>query len=99
MLIVALGAAGNFFVRGAAYAVVLLIVYRMVVPATPGEARRTSPLANLKEGLSYVWTSPIVFALMAAALVLRVFAMPFKHSCRYSKKMCCKWGRKGWACF
>ena len=62
LLIVAFGAAGNFFVQGAAYAVVVLIVYRMVVPATPGEARRSSPLANLKEGLSYVWTNPIVFA-------------------------------------
>ena len=78
LLIVAFGAAGNFFVQGAAYAVVVLIVYRMVVPATPGEARRSSPLANLKEGLSYVWTNPIVFALMAAALVPRVFAMPFQ---------------------
>jgi MFS family permease len=35
-------------------------------------------LANLKEGLSYVWTNPIVFALMTAALVPRVFAMPFQ---------------------
>ena len=78
LLIVAFGAAGNFFVQGAAYAVVLLIVFRMVVPATPGEARRTSPLANLKEGLSYVWSNPIVFALMTAALVPRVFAMPFQ---------------------
>ena len=78
LLIVAFGAAGNFFVQAAAYAVVLLIVYRMVVPATPGEARRTTPLANLKEGLSYVWSNPIVFALMTAALVPRVFAMPFQ---------------------
>jgi MFS family permease len=78
LLIVAFGAAGNFFVQAAAYALVLLIVYRMVVPATPGEARRTSPLANLKEGLSYVWSNPIVFALMTAALVPRVFAMPFQ---------------------
>lgn len=78
LLIVAFGAAGNFFVQAIAYAMVLLIVYRMVVPATPGEARRTSPLANLKEGLSYVWSNPIVFALMTAALVPRVFAMPFQ---------------------
>jgi MFS family permease len=78
LLIVAFGAAGNFFVQAAAYALVLLIVYRMVVPATPGEARRTSPLANLKEGLSYVWSNPIVFALMTAALVPRVFALPFQ---------------------
>jgi MFS family permease len=78
LLIVAFGAAGNFFVQAAAYAAVVFIVYRMVVPATPGEARRTSPLANLKEGLNYVWSNPIVFALMTAALVPRVFAMPFQ---------------------
>ena len=78
LLIVAFGAAGNFFVQGLAYALVLAIVYRMAVPATPPEARRTTPLANLKEGLSYVWSTPIVFALMTAALVPRVFAMPFQ---------------------
>jgi len=78
LLIVAFGAAGNFFFQALAYAVVLVIVYRMVVPATPPEARRTSPLANLKEGLGYVWSNPIVFALMTAALVPRVFAMPFQ---------------------
>jgi len=71
----------------------------MVVPATPGEARRTSPLANLKEGLIYVWSNPIVFALMTAALVPRVFAMPFQTLMPvFQKDVLQVWGRKGWAC-
>ena len=78
VLIVAFGVAANFFIQGLTYAIVLLFVYRMVVPATPAQARHSSPLANLKEGLAYVWSNPIVFALMTAALVPRIFAMPFQ---------------------
>lgn len=78
LLIVAFGAAGNFLVQAVAYGAVLWFVVRMVVPPTPSEARRTSPMANLKEGLGYVWSNPVVFALMTAALVPRVFAMPFQ---------------------
>jgi MFS family permease len=78
ILIVVSGVAGNFFIQGLTYAGVLLFVYWMVVPATPAEARLSSPLANLKEGLVYVWSNPMVFALMSAALVPRIFAMPFQ---------------------
>jgi len=78
VLIVAFGVAGNFFIQGLTYAIVLLFVYRMIVPATPAEALHSSPLANLKEGLVYVWSNPTVFALMTAALVPRIFAMPFQ---------------------
>lgn len=78
LLIVVFGVAGNFFVQATAYAIVLLFVYWMAVPATPPDARTASPIANLKEGLAYVWSNPKVFALMAAALVPRIFAMPFQ---------------------
>jgi MFS family permease len=78
ILIVAFGVSGNFFIQGLTYAGVLVFVYWMVVPATPAQARLASPLANLKEGLAYVWSNPIVFALMSAALVPRIFAMPFQ---------------------
>jgi predicted MFS family arabinose efflux permease len=50
----------------------------MVIPPTPTEARRTSAVANLKEGLVYVWSNPAVFALMATALVPRIFAIPYQ---------------------
>jgi len=77
-LIVFSGAAGNCFVQSAAYVGVLISVYWMTIPPTPPEARRSSALANLKEGLGYVWSNPAVFALMTAALVPRIFAVPYQ---------------------
>ncbi len=78
LLIVVFGVAGNFFVQGAAYVGVLVSIYWMTIPPTPPEARRFSALANLKEGLGYVWSNPAVFALLTTALVPRIFAMPFQ---------------------
>lgn len=78
VLIAAFGAAGNFFVQGAAYMGVLAMVYLMHVPPTSDEARKSSALANLKEGFAYVWSNPTVLALMAAAYVPRVFAVPYQ---------------------
>jgi MFS family permease len=78
VLIAAFGAAGNFFVQSAAYIGVLAMVYLMRVPSTSDEARKSSALANLKEGFVYVWSNPTIFALMAAAYVPRVFAVPYQ---------------------
>ena len=78
LLIVAFGAAGNFFVQSVAYVGVLLSIHWLRTPPTPADARRTSALSNLKEGLSYVWSNPAVFALMASALVPRIFAIPYQ---------------------
>lgn len=77
-LIAAFGPSGNFFVQGAAYLGVLISVYLMAVPPTPADARRSSAWANLKEGLAYVWSNPAVFALMTAALIPRIIAMPYQ---------------------
>lgn len=77
-LIVFSGAAGNFFVQCVAYLGVLISIYWMEIPPTPPEARRSSALANLKEGLVYVWSNAAVFALMASALVPRIFAVPYQ---------------------
>lgn len=78
LLIVLFGPAGNFFVQGAAYMGVLVMTYLMHVPPTPDEARQSSVLANLKEGLAYVWSTPTVLALMITAYVPRVFAVPYQ---------------------
>ena len=78
LLIAAFGPAGNFFVQSVAYAGVLMTIHSMRVPPTPVEARRSSVLANLKEGLSYVWSTPTVLALMAADMVPRIFAVPYQ---------------------
>lgn len=76
LLIVAFGAAGNFFVQGAAYAAVLLSIYWMVIPPAPTEAKRSSALANLKEGLLYIWSNPTVFALLTAAHLCHAVSNP-----------------------
>ena len=78
LLIAWFGAADNFFVQSAAYLGVLVTIYLMHVPPTPDVARRSSMSANLREGLSYVWASPIVLALMITALVPRIFAVPYQ---------------------
>lgn len=78
LLILWFGVAGNFFVQGLAYAGVLLAMHWIVIPPTSDEARRSSALSNLKEGWLYVWSNPVVFALMTAALVPRIFAMPYQ---------------------
>jgi len=76
LLFVAFGAAGNFFVQGAAYAAVLLSIYWMVIPPAPTEAKRSSALANLKEGLLYIWSNPTVFALLTAAHLCHAVSNP-----------------------
>ena len=78
VLIAAFGASGNFFVQSAAYTGVLLMIYWMQVPPASGEARKSSALANLKEGFAYVWSNPTVLAIMALAYVPRVFAVPYQ---------------------
>ncbi|MGH7846400.1 MAG: MFS transporter, partial [Candidatus Binatia bacterium] len=78
VMIALFGAAGNFFAQGAAYVGVLVMVYLMRVPSTPDEARRSSALANLKEGFSYVGSTPAVLALMILAYVPRIFAVPYQ---------------------
>ena len=78
LLIALAGAAGNFFVQGMVYVGVLISIYKMDVPPTPPEARRSSVMANLREGLAYVWSNPTVLSLMLAALVPRLFAVPYQ---------------------
>jgi MFS family permease len=77
-MIAVFGVAGNFLMQGLAFAGVLVMVYLMHVPPTPVEARRSSALSNLKEGFSYVWSTPAVLALMILAYVPRVFAVPYQ---------------------
>lgn len=78
VMIAVFGAAGNFLVQGAAYVVVLVMIQSMHVPPTPKEARRSSAMANLKEGFAYVRSTPAVLALMILAYVPRVFAVPYQ---------------------
>jgi MFS family permease len=78
MLIALFGPAGNFFIQGIAYSGVLAMVYLMHVPPTPDQARHSSMMANLKEGLGYVWSNSLILSLMSLALVPRIFAIPYQ---------------------
>jgi len=94
-LIVVSGAAGNFFVQSLAYLGVLASIYWMTIPPTPTEARQSSAMANLKDGLVYVWSNPSVFALMATALVPRIFAVPYQTLMPVFQKDVLKVGPEG----
>ena len=72
------GAADNFFVQGVAYTGVLAMIYLMHIPPHGADAKRATALANLKEGIAYVWSTPAVLALMMLAYVPRVFAVPYQ---------------------
>lgn len=78
VLIVAFGLAGNFYVQSATYLFVLWMIYRMHVPERISEAAASSVLSNLREGIRYVWRDPVVFAVMATAMIPRLFAMPYQ---------------------
>jgi MFS family permease len=94
-LIAWFGPAGNFFVQSIAYTVVLAMIYMMTIPANSGEARRTSAMANLKEGFAYVWSTPAVLALMILAYVPRVFAVPYQTLMPVFQKDVLKIGPEG----
>jgi MFS family permease len=94
-MIALFGAGGNFFVQAVAYIGVLVMIYWMHVPPTPDEARRSSALANLKEGFAYVWSTPAVLALMILAYVPRVFAVPYQTLMPVFQKDVLKVGPEG----
>jgi MFS transporter, DHA1 family, staphyloferrin A biosynthesis exporter len=77
-LIAVFGAAENFFIQAIAYLGVLCMIYLMHIPAHRAAAKRSTAMANLKEGFLYVWSTPAVLALMALAYVPRVFAVPYQ---------------------
>jgi len=77
-LIAWFGAAENFFLQAAAYIGVLGMIYWMHIPPQHAETKRATALANLKEGIAYVWHTPAVLALMTLAYVPRVFAVPYQ---------------------
>ncbi len=78
VLIVLFGLAGNFYIQSATYLFVMWMIYRMHVPERISEAAASSVLSNLREGIRYVWADPVVFSVMATAMIPRLFAMPYQ---------------------
>jgi predicted MFS family arabinose efflux permease len=77
-MIALFGAAENFFIQAVAYVGVLVMIHLMHIPPLRADAKRSSAMANLKEGFAYVWSTPAVLALMALAYVPRIFAVPYQ---------------------
>jgi MFS family permease len=76
VLIASFGPAGNFFVQAAAYGCVLISVSFIATSFAPTDTvGHASVFANLREGLHYVWSRPVVRALMIAGLVPNILAM------------------------
>src|SRR5436309_15686502 len=94
-MIALFGAGGNFFFQGEGYLGVFVIIYYIHISATPDEARRSSALANLKEGFAYVWSTPAVLALMMLAYVPRIFAVPYQTLMPVFQKDVLKVGPEG----
>lgn len=78
VLILLAGAAGNFLLQGIAFAGVMLTIWLMRVPRGVVVGGRHSAWADLKEGLRYVWTTPVVRALMIASLIPNLLAFPYQ---------------------
>ena len=78
ILIATLGFFWNFIIEAALYACVILVLLPMKTPhketATAGES---SPLANLKEGIQYIWRGErVIFNLIILALIPNVLLHP-----------------------
>lgn len=77
VLIAFFGAGGNFFVQAATYGAVVMLVYSMQLPPTPRIASSASALANLKEGVEYVRSTPPVLALLVLSIVPSMLVLPY----------------------
>jgi predicted MFS family arabinose efflux permease len=79
LLIAWVGAGGNFLLQAAAYGVVWAMLLSMQIPPNvTARAKEASAWGNLKEGLVYVRRDPLVLALITAALVPQVLAIPYQ---------------------
>lgn len=78
VFIVWFGLAGNFYVQSGAYAMVLWMIYTMYVPRAERDAAPASVFTHLREGFRYVWSNPVVLAIMVVSLVPRIFTMPYQ---------------------
>ena len=77
ILIAAVGAGGNFFVQSVAYTGVLFMVFTLRLPKEQVQARKSTAVSQIKEGLKYVRSKPALLAVISTALVPPIFGMPY----------------------
>jgi MFS family permease len=79
ILLIPLGVGSVYLFNGIVYMGVMATTYAMHTPSTRAEARPAeSWVSDLKEGLVFAVRSPLVFYLMAPALILYVFGFPYQ---------------------
>lgn len=78
LLIVWFGGGGNFLAQSVTYLGVLWMIYLMHIRPLSGPPRHSSALADMKDGLKYVVSSPLILGLVLVSLVSRIFAMPYQ---------------------
>ena len=78
LLITTVGIKWNFFVEGAAYAVMAALLIPMRTPyQEESTARRSSVMTNLKEGIGYIWNeNRLILHLIVLSLILNLVFMP-----------------------
>lgn len=77
LMITVFGAATNFFIQAACYTVVGFMAFMIRVRYQPGAAAKTSPVADLKEGLAYVLSRRRLAAVILLAFIPGFFQMAF----------------------
>ena len=73
------GLAGCFFINAASFGAVFLALALMVFPPEREGRRRQSMMADLVEGLRYVWDSPVIMALTTMAAMTSFLARPYQQ--------------------
>ena len=70
------GPAGNFFVQGAAYALVIVTVVKLSMPYEKQENQTTKSRASFREGWAFIASQPTTRAFMFLSLLLPLVIIP-----------------------
>ena len=80
VLIVVLGAAGNFLLQAGLFLGMVVTVIPMKTPFQDAMfIMKTSALRSLKEGIKYVWTDKTLFGLMILSFIPSLFVISILH--------------------
>jgi MFS family permease len=80
LLIPAFGMGGAYAMMAFIYLVDLLLLSRLPPGRTPLRKHQSSPLDSLLQGFRYVWGNQTVFMLLLIALLLNLFAAPYRYT-------------------
>lgn len=70
------GPAGNFFVQGLAYGLVIVTIFKLSMPYEQLDASKAKSRGSFREGLAYVISEPTTRAFLLLSWVLPLFIIP-----------------------